>query len=100
MQPGIERLFAYNAKRGQSLMKIHYHCEQCGQAIDTLEVDQLNESKLGFDILNHEEKQQLIYHDPASDALYVQSLCDLCIELIGLKQQETMQPILYKSFIH
>lgn len=81
-------------------MKIHYRCEQCGQAIDTLEVNVLNETKLGFDVLSPEERQQLIYHDPISDTLYVQSLCDMCIEAMGLEGQNTTQAPLPKPVLH
>ena len=81
-------------------MKIHYRCEQCGQAIDTLEVNVLNETKLGFDVLSTEERQQLLYHDPISNALYVQSLCDMCIEAMGLEGPSAASSPLAKPLLH
>lgn len=81
-------------------MKIHYHCEQCGQAIDTLEVEQVDEAKLGFDALSSDERQQLIYHDALTNALYVQSLCDLCIESLGLENEEGPSQIVMAPVVH
>ena len=81
-------------------MKIHYQCEQCGQAIDTLEVPYLNETKLGFDVLTDDERHQLIYHDEVNDAIYVQSLCDLCIEAMGLEPKDSAPTAVAKPMIH
>lgn len=68
-------------------MKIHYTCEHCGEAIDVIEVDQIDEVRFGFDILTTEERNQLITVDPLTNAMHVQSLCDACIESLGVADE-------------
>ena len=65
-------------------MKIYYTCENCGEAIDMIEVDQVDEVKFGFDCLTAEERQDIIKTDSLANAMYVHSLCDECIESLGL----------------
>ena len=65
-------------------MKIFYTCEYCGDPIDTLEVDQVDEAKFGFDCLTAQERQDIIKTDAAQNAIYVKSLCDYCITAMGL----------------
>ncbi|MCX7780291.1 MAG: anti-sigma-F factor Fin family protein [Negativicutes bacterium] len=65
-------------------MKIHYLCDCCGDPIDILEVEEIDEAKLGFDCLTGEERQEIIRFDAGADAMYVHSLCDFCIEAMGL----------------
>ncbi|MDR3559968.1 MAG: DUF2757 family protein [Negativicutes bacterium] len=69
-------------------MKISYICDHCGDSIDTLEVDGIDEAKFGFDCLTNEERQDLIQFDAARNSLQVQSLCDNCIEELGLTDAE------------
>ena len=69
-------------------MKIYYSCENCGEAIDMIEVDQVDEIKVGFDCLTAEERQDIIKIDVVANAMYVHSLCDQCIELLGLGNEE------------
>lgn len=65
-------------------MKIYYSCEHCGDPIDVLEVDQVDEAKFGFDCLTPEERQDIIKFDPANGAMHVKALCDSCILELGL----------------
>ncbi len=65
-------------------MKIFYTCEYCGDGIDTLEVDEVDEIRFGFDCLTVEERQDIIRLDEKANAMYVKSLCDSCIEALGL----------------
>ncbi|EAX47286.1 hypothetical protein TcarDRAFT_0975 [Thermosinus carboxydivorans Nor1] len=65
-------------------MKIFYTCDYCGQAIDTIEVDQVDEARFGFDCLTAEERETLIRVDSLTNTMFVQSLCDACIERLGL----------------
>ncbi|WP_371365631.1 hypothetical protein SRRS_03240 [Sporomusa rhizae] len=65
-------------------MKIFYTCEYCGEHIDTLEVDQVDETKFGFDCLTAQERQDIIKTDVTENAMYVKSLCDTCITSMGL----------------
>lgn len=68
-------------------MRIYYTCDSCGDAIDTVEVDQVDEVRFGFDCLTSEERQDLIKYDAGSGIMYVQSLCDSCIEALGLAEE-------------
>ena len=65
-------------------MKVHYTCDQCGADIDTIDVSQLDEEKLGFNILTNEERQQMLFHDKDNDVLYVKSICNTCIDRLEL----------------
>lgn len=68
-------------------MKIYYTCEHCGEAIDMIEVDKVDEAKFGFDCLTAEERQDIIKIDSLANAMYVYSLCDECIESLGLDNE-------------
>lgn len=65
-------------------MKIFYTCEYCGDHIDTLEVDQVDEAKFGFDCLTAQERQDIIKTDVTQNSIHVKSLCDACITSMGL----------------
>lgn len=79
-------------------MKIHYKCEYCGQPIDTIEVDELDDAKFGFDCLTAEERQDIIKINPKSNEMHVQSVCDECMSTIGQMDDET---IIYGTrFLH
>lgn len=69
-------------------MKIHYNCDSCGDFIDTIETMDIDEAKFGFDALTPEERQDLIRYDSLSNCLHVRSLCDSCIEALGLADEE------------
>lgn len=78
-------------------MKIYYTCEYCGQPIDTLEVDKIDEERFGFDCLTDEERQDIIKVDKHTDTMYVQSLCDDCIITMGMGEDLSEQKA---RFIH
>lgn len=78
-------------------MKIYYTCESCGLPIDMVEVAEVDEAKFGFDCLTAEERAEMIQIDALNNALYVQSLCDTCIEMFGLNQNS---PIPAKKYQH
>jgi hypothetical protein len=79
-------------------MKIYYLCEYCGDPIDTIEVDELDEVKFGFDCLTQQERQDIIKINPKTNEMYVQSICDECIAAIGLLEED---PIVYGNrFLH
>ena len=65
-------------------MWIFYSCDNCGEAIDGIEVDCLDEARFGFDCLTAEERRELVRLDPATGAVFVRSLCDRCIEATGI----------------
>lgn len=82
-------------------MKIYYTCENCGDAIDMIEVDRVDEAKFGFDRLTAEERQDIIKVDSLANAMYVHSLCDDCIELLGIANEgKTEQKTQERSFLH
>jgi len=76
-------------------MKIRYFCDSCGKPIDTIEVAEIDEGRFGFDILTAEERNDLLRYDEAAGCLYVQSLCDACIEAIGLVEDVRPAPVVY-----
>lgn len=78
-------------------MKISYRCNSCGDHIDTLEVDELDEAKFGFDTLTPEERQDLIKIDPVTNTIQVNSICDSCIEAWGLTDNT---PSSGQSYLH
>ena len=80
-------------------MKIHYTCECCGDPIDILEIDAVDEAKFGFDCLTGEERQDIIKVDTIANVIYVQSLCDNCIKALGLADEEVPLP-LQAGFLH
>ena len=65
-------------------MKIQYICDCCGEPIDLLEIDAIDEAKLGFDCLSGDEREELISIDNETGIMYVQSICDQCIETLGI----------------
>jgi hypothetical protein len=80
-------------------MKIFYTCECCEWPIDTIEVARLDEAKFGFDCLSAEERQEMIRVDAATNSVYVQSLCDACIEALGLAD-EPRAMVAAKNYLH
>lgn len=63
-------------------MKILYYCHNCGDFIDELSVDQVDDQKLGFDLLTEDEKQDIIKWSKSGNMLYVGSVCDNCYQEI------------------
>jgi hypothetical protein len=68
-------------------MKIFYTCAVCGDGIDTIEVDKVDEVRFGFDCLTGQEREDIIKIDEANNIMYVKSLCDSCIESLGLADE-------------
>ena len=64
-------------------MKILYYCHNCGDFIDELTVEQVNDEKLGFDLLTEDEKQDIIKWSKSGNMLYVGSVCDNCYQEIN-----------------
>ncbi|MBP2242587.1 hypothetical protein J2Z40_003163 [Cytobacillus eiseniae] len=62
-------------------MAIHYHCRHCGVNIGTLEDTAINTENLGFHLLNHTERQEMIAYDQSGD-LRVKAICEDCQELL------------------
>ena len=81
-------------------MKLHYHCEHCGAAIATLDMARVDEEELGFDCLTPAERQDIIKTDAEKGTIYVQSLCDSCIETLGLREPEPLPVRRERVYIH
>ncbi|AJQ29315.1 anti-sigma-F factor Fin [Pelosinus fermentans] len=79
-------------------MKIFYNCAHCGAGIDVIEVDQVDEVKFGFDCLTAEERQDIIKVDVKENTMHVHSLCDKCIETLGLDEKKAVQQQI--NFLH
>lgn len=69
-------------------MKILYYCHNCGDFIDELSVDQVDDQKLGFDLLTEDEKQDIIKWSKSGNMLYVGSVCDNCYQDITNRSDE------------
>jgi hypothetical protein len=65
-------------------MKIYYTCEFCGENIDMIEVEAVDERRFGFDCLTAQERRDIINLDEKANAMHVKSLCDSCIEALGV----------------
>lgn len=82
-------------------MKINYQCEKCGAAIATIEMPYLDESKLGFDCLTSDEREDIISMDYVEDTVHVKALCDSCIEKMDIeKEDQSMLIYTGKYIIH
>jgi hypothetical protein len=78
-------------------MKIIYTCDRCGSGIDNIEIENVDEERFGFDLLTVDERQEIIKVDSVTNSMYVQSLCDACIEELGLADGS---PVLSKGYLH
>lgn len=76
-------------------MKVHYNCDNCGGFIAAIEVEALDEARFGFDCLTEEERQAMVVYDDATHDFYVQSLCDDCIEAMGLGEAPAGNTLLH-----
>lgn len=79
-------------------MKIFYICAHCGEAIDMIEVDKIDEAKFGFDCLTTEERQDIIKVDLRENTMHVQSVCDKCIESLVFHEGKIAQQQM--NFLH
>lgn len=80
-------------------MKIFYACEYCGAHIDTLEVEEVDDARFGFDCLTGEERQDIIKIDSCTNSMYVKSLCDNCIVTLGVAEEGPFLPV-NKTYLH
>ncbi len=75
-------------------MHIHYHCDWCGKAVAQLEMEVVDEAKLGLDCLTREERNDIIAVDEAG-TMHIKTLCDDCIHALGLSDVGVMRHGLY-----
>lgn len=60
-------------------MRLIYICDRCKNFIDEIEVDVLDEARLGFNNLTGDEKQELLHLDWGRGVGTVTSICDECL---------------------
>lgn len=63
-------------------MQVYYHCDRCGSPVAQLDLEVIDETKLGLDCLTHEQRNDIISIDEAG-TMHIKTLCDHCIEAMG-----------------
>lgn len=69
-------------------MIIRYICEYCEDPIGELEMDVVDEERLGFHCLTEEERKDIIKINEETNSMIVTSLCDKCIQMLGLDEEK------------
>lgn len=59
-------------------MRLLYLCERCEKFIEELDVDVVDETQLGFDMLTGEEKEELVHLNWERGVGTVKTICDDC----------------------
>ena len=67
-------------------MLIRYVCEYCTSPIGELIMDVVDEERLGLHCLTEEERRDIIKVDEKANTMVVTSLCDKCIQMLGLDE--------------
>ncbi|MGO4890189.1 anti-sigma-F factor Fin [Anaerobacillus sp. MEB173] len=62
-------------------MAIHYHCRHCNVEVGRLESNHYDSSQLGFNHLDHEERNEMISYDASGD-MHVKTVCEDCQEAL------------------
>lgn len=66
-------------------MRFIYVCSECQSFIGEIELQNWDESMLGFDALTQGEKQEMVSIDPREQTGVVKAICDTCFrEKAGL----------------
>jgi len=63
---------------------IRYMCDYCTSPIGELIMDVVDEERLGLHCLTEEERRDIIKVDEKTNTMVVTSLCDKCIQMLGL----------------
>jgi len=72
-------------------MRFVYICAECESYIGELELLNWDESMLGFDTLDGEEKKELVQIDFAGQQGTVKAICDACY-----KEKAALQPFYHQ----
>lgn len=75
-------------------MRVYYHCDWCDRPVAQIELDAIDEAKLGLDCLTHEERNDIISIDETG-AMHIKTLCDACIDALGLNDARMARQSLY-----
>lgn len=81
-------------------MRLLYYCHNCGDFIDEISVEQVDEQKLGFDRLTAEEKQDIIKSSKNGNMLYVGSVCDNCYHDLNNLAGDELEPYHDQGLLH
>jgi hypothetical protein len=68
-------------------MIIRYVCEYCENLIGELEMEAIDEERLGFHCLTEDERKDIIRINQETNTMIVTSLCDGCIQMLGLDEE-------------
>lgn len=61
-------------------MRFIYVCNECQNYIGEIQLQNWNETMLGFDTLTQREKQELVNIDPHEETGIVKAICDTCFK--------------------
>jgi hypothetical protein len=86
--------FRDTREKGGEAMRVYYHCDLCGRGVAQLELDAIDETKLGLDCLTAEERDDIISVDETG-IMHIKTLCDRCVDTLGLDEVRTMRSSLY-----
>lgn len=62
-------------------MAIHYTCRHCRQKLGTIDAIEIEESRLGFQVLTFEERMEMIDYNEDGD-MVVKTICENCQEAL------------------
>lgn len=70
-------------------MLIRYVCEYCTSPIGEISMEVVDEGRLGLHCLTDEERRDIINIDEKTNTMVVTSLCDKCIQMLGLDEENS-----------
>lgn len=59
-------------------MYLRYVCRHCGEELGRFDLTEVDESRLGLDVLTPEDRSEMMYDDPDGRGQTVQIVCDDC----------------------
>lgn len=63
-------------------MTIVYKCRHCGTKVGELQIDAIQNGKLGLDRLTIQELQEMVQFDNDNDTLEILTICEDCQEAL------------------
>lgn len=60
---------------------IRYVCRYCGEELGQLDQNKVDEKRLGFQTLTHEEREDIITYMPNGEII-TRVICDYCQEIV------------------
>lgn len=69
-------------------VKLYYLCECCQKLMGTLEMEELDEEKLGFSCLTPEEREDIITVKQEENSIYIKSICEECASVTGFLEKD------------